>query len=41
MSRGDKETDKLRVNIEHQLNRLLCQLQDLQELQDVCLVLFV
>jgi hypothetical protein len=32
---GTKETDKLRANIESQLNRLLAQLQDLDDLKDV------
>ena len=33
MSRGNKETDKLKQNIEEQLDRLMAQLQDLE----VCL----
>lgn len=36
MSWGSKETDNLRTNIENQLNRLLAQLQDLDDLKDVC-----
>lgn len=36
MSFGSKETEKLRANIESQLNRLLAQLQDLDDLKDVC-----
>jgi len=32
-SRGASETDKLRTNIENQLNRLLAQLQDLETLR--------
>ena len=36
MSWGSKETENLRTNVENQLNRLLAQLQDLDDLQDVC-----
>ena len=34
MSRGDAETNKLKGNIEDQLNRLLTQLSDLEEMKD-------
>jgi hypothetical protein len=34
VSRGQAETDKLRQNIENQLNRLLTQLNDLEELRE-------
>jgi len=30
MSRGQQETDKLRKNVEEQLDRLMAQLQDLE-----------
>eukprot|EP01101_Sappina_pedata_P009591 TRINITY_DN564_c0_g1_i1.p2 TRINITY_DN564_c0_g1~~TRINITY_DN564_c0_g1_i1.p2 ORF type:complete len:202 (+),score=115.00 TRINITY_DN564_c0_g1_i1:2-607(+) len=33
-TRGRQETDKLRTNVEDQLNRLLAQLQDLETLKD-------
>ncbi|KYR00391.1 leucine zipper and ICAT like protein [Tieghemostelium lacteum] len=33
-SRGQTETSKLKINIEEQLNRLLSQLQDLEELKE-------
>lgn len=33
MSHGDKESAKLRSNIEDQLNRLLTQLQDLEDMK--------
>ena len=33
-SRGKHETELLRMNIEDQLNRLLTQLEDLDELKD-------
>ncbi|KAN0038837.1 hypothetical protein ACTA71_001029 [Dictyostelium dimigraforme] len=33
-SRGKTETNKLKVNIEEQLNRLLTQLQDIEELKE-------
>ena len=33
-SRGDVETNKLKANIEDQLNRLLTQLSDLEEMRD-------
>ncbi|KAJ5076955.1 protein lzic [Anaeramoeba ignava] len=33
-SRGKQETEKLKKNIEDQLNRLLNQLQDLEELKE-------
>lgn len=34
MSRGNEETKKLKANVEDQLNRLLTQLQDLEDLKD-------
>jgi len=34
MSKGKEETSRLRENVEQQLNRLLQQLQDLEELKD-------
>ncbi len=34
MSTGRQETDKLRANIQDQVNRLLTQLQDLEELKE-------
>ena len=33
-NRGQAETEKLRSNIEDQLNRLLSQLEDLEELKE-------
>lgn len=33
-SRGAKETDKLRQNLEEQLERLMAQLRDLEEMRD-------
>ena len=35
MSRGNVETTQLREFVETQLNRLLAQLQDLEDLKDV------
>lgn len=40
-SRGEWETNKLRTNVEQQLNRLIVQLKDLEEFKEELVILFI